>query len=784
MLNSKKATLFIIFIFLFPFITGNASPLTQTIKGRVIDRQTKTGLAGANVLIQNTEKGAATDIEGYFSISKVPIGRQSLKIFYIGYKPAIIPEILVGSAKEIDLTIELEEDVIQNEEIVITPKIEKNKPLNTMSIVSARSFSVEETQRYAGGFDDPARLVSSFAGVTYGNAQDNAIIIRGNAPKGLLWRLEGIDIPNPNHFPDGNILGGGLFTIFSNQLLSNSDFFTSAFPAEFGNALSGVFDIKFRNGNNDRREWTFQTGLMGIDFSAEGPFSKNHQASYLVNYRYSTIGLLTDLKIVDTDQELHYQDLSFKVNIPTQNAGVFSLWGIGSYDAPKETEEKDPTRWEHDWDRLRYDSKIKVGAFGFNHKYAFGRSTYLNSTLAATAKDMLYNLKRIDDNLTLRQNENINSFNGKLTLNSIVSHKFNSRLYNKTGFIINYLAYNLNLASAIDDIPETYQTFVDEKGNSQLIQAFSQTQAYITPNLKINAGIHYQIFLLNNNISLEPRAGISWSFSSRHSISFGYGRHGQLENIRYYLAQKQTAAQKWQPNKNLDFTHADHLALSYDLQLTNNIRVKIEPYYQYLFDVPVRANDSFSFINLKDERYFNDPLMNKGKGVNRGIDFTLERFLSDDYYYLFTASLFDSKYKGGDGIKRNSRYNRNYVINALLGKEIYINNKNILGLNIKFTSMGGEKTSPILYNESLAAKRVIYDETRAFEESLSGNNYLDISIHYRINQPGISHIFSLQIKNLLGSANDYGYIYNYAKQNLTKDKMVIVLPSISYKIEF
>ncbi len=766
------------------FSTAMADSYTQTVKGRITDHQTESGLVGANVVITGTDMGAATDKDGDFCIENVPVGRYTIKVMYMGYKPRIIPEVLVGSGKAVDLNIQLEEDIIQFQDIVVRPDIAKDKPLNDMAAVSARSFSVEETRRYAGGFDDPARLASNYAGVTYGNAQDNAIIIRGNAPKGLLWRLEGIDIPNPNHFPDGNVLGGGLFTIFSNQMLDNSDFFTGAFPAEYGNALSGVFDMKLRNGNSDEREWTVQTGSMGLDFSTEGPMGINSNASYLLNYRYSTIGLLTDLNIINVDQELNYQDLSFKFNIPTRNAGTFSLWGIGSIDSPRETEEPDTAKWEHEWDRLRYDSDIKVGAAGLNHKYLFGKSTFLSSTLALTGKDMRYNLKRLDDNLTLRKNEFIDSYNSKLTVKSVLNHKFSARLFNKSGITLNHLVYDLHLQSTIDDVPETYQTFVDENGSSQLWQMFSQFQFDVARNLKLNAGLYYQHFMLNNNASWEPRAGLSWNPAPRHMLSLGYGRHSQMEDLRYYLAERQTAEGTQQTNKHLDFTQADHIVLGYDFQITNQLRLKIEPYYQYLTDVPVRKDGSFSFINLKDERYFSDPLVNTGTGTNIGIDLTLEKFLSENFYYLLTASIFDSKYKGGDGVERNSRYNRNYVINALVGKEIFINSHNILGLNAKFTAMGGERISPVLYNASMDEKRGIYDKSRAFENSLSGNQYLDISVTYRINRPGISHILALQVKNILGSPNDHGTVYSYKEQDLIQDKMVIVLPSISYKVEF
>ncbi|MBD3377467.1 TonB-dependent receptor [candidate division KSB1 bacterium] len=762
----------------------HAATLTQVIKGRVIDQDSKVGLAGANVVLKGTDRGAATDVDGYFRIPQVPVGRQSLKVMYMGYQSRVISEILVGSAKQVKLTIELQQKVLEGKEIVVTPTIEKSRSLNSMAAVSARSFSVEETQRYAGGFDDPARLASSFAGITFGNAQDNAIIIRGNAPKGLLWRLEGIEIPNPNHFPDGNVLGGGLFTIFSNQMLANSDFMTGAFPAEYGNALSGVFDMKLRNGNSDVREWTFQSGLLGIDFSGEGPLGGSNNASYLFNYRYSTIGLLTDLNAIDTDQQLNYQDLSFKVNVPTKNAGTFSLWGIGSMDRPVEVEEPDSSKWEHDWDRLKYTAKFRVGAIGLNHKFVLDRSTFLNSTLAMTAEDVIYDLYRLDEDLDLYPNEYIDSYNGRVTLTSTVNHKFGPRFTGTTGFAWNNMFYDMNLKSTVDDDPETYQTFVNENGNSQHVQAFAQGQWAIAPELKLNAGLHYEVFMLNDHKALEPRVGLNWAWKPNHMFSFGYGRHSQLENIRYYLAKQNTAQGEEMPNKNLGFTRADHFVFGYDMQLSQNTRLKIEPYYQRLFDVPVRPNDYFSFINLKDERYFNDTLVNDGTGTNMGIDFTLEKFLSNGYYYLITASLFDSKYTGGDGIERDSRYNRNVVVNALYGKEFMLKENNILGVNLKLTYMGGERTSPVLRDASLAAKRVIHDHSRAFSESLTASKYLDITVTYRLNHQRISHTFALQIKNLLSSPNDYGYIYSFKDKDIVRDEMVIVFPSISYKVEF
>ncbi|SMO61784.1 TonB-dependent receptor [Gracilimonas mengyeensis] len=739
-------------VLLFP---ADTSPeVTQVVKGRVIDQQTKVGLIGAHVIVQGTDIGAATNSHGDFIIHKVPLCRHTFKVMYVGYKPRIIPEIMVGSAKQVVLNVELEEDV------------------------------VEEARRYAGGFDDPARLASSFAGVTYGNPQDNAIIIRGNAPKGLLWRLEGIEIPNPNHFPEGNVIGGGLFTIFSNQLLADSDFFTGAFPAEYGNALSGVFDMKLRNGNSDVREYTFQAGMMGLDFATEGPFSTRSNASYLINYRYSTLGLMTDLQFIDTEQEIRYQDLSFKLNFPTRKAGTFGLWGIGSLDGLDEAEEQDSTQWKYEYDRMDFEAGFSVGALGLNHKYILGKSTFINSTAAVSVQDIWYDMDRVDDNLTLRDNEYIQSLSGQLTLTSKVNHKFSARFNQTTGIIWNYLFYDMDFKATTNDDPDTYQTYVAEQGNSQLVQAFTQAQYSFGPTVKATGGVHFQYFMLNDNYSVEPRAGISWEVHPRHRLSFGYGRHSQLEDLQYYLGVRETETGSYQPNKNLDFTRADHFVLGYDVRLTPNTRIKIEPYYQYLFDVPVIPDSSFSMINLRDERYINEPMRNEGTGENYGVDFTLEKFLSDGYYYMATASVFDSRYKGGDGVERDTRYNRKYAFNFLGGKEFNVKENNIFGVNARLTYMGGERTYPLLWEESMQQKRAVLDESRAFEHSLDGSIFLDVTLSYRMNHRHAAHVLALQVKNLLGAPTKYDYEYNYETNTLEREETVILLPSINYKVEF
>ena len=207
-----------------------AQDLTQTVRGRVMDSQTEAPLAGAVVIIKNSNPllGTRTDAEGSFKIEKVAAGRQSVEVSHIGYLSKILENIFVTSNRETDLIIKLEESVISLNEVLVTDKLKKDESINQNAPVSARTFSIEETERYSGSIGDPARMASNFAGITALADQRNDIVIRGNSPLGVLWRLDGIDIPNPNHFASFGASGGPI-SMLNNNLLTNSDFFHRSF---------------------------------------------------------------------------------------------------------------------------------------------------------------------------------------------------------------------------------------------------------------------------------------------------------------------------------------------------------------------------------------------------------------------------------------------------------------------------------------------------------------------------------------------------------------------------
>ena len=783
--DSMLRTPILLLLVFFDILGGHSQTPTQVIRGKVIDAETKIVLPGANVVLLNSDplKGTTSDEKGNFNIQNVPVGRHSLKISYVGYKPAIIPEIMVTSGKECIVNVELEAVVISSGEVEIKAGINKDKTNNPMATISARSFNVEESRRYAGAVDDPMRMVANFAGVVANaGVSTNEITIRGNSPKGLLWRLDGIDIPNPNHFAFVGQSGGG-FTIISSQVLNNSDFYTAAFPAQFGNALSGVFDMRFRNGNNDRHEYAVQLGIQGLDVAAEGPFSKKQTSSYVFNYRYSVLYFLRYIDPSMKNEIPKFQDLSFKLNFPTPKSGTFSLVGIGGLSNISQNPAKDSTQWHALNDRFVENLVNRMGAMALIHQINLNPATLLRSSLSATYSYIGHQENLLNSSYNLVPQDSLEHQNLRLTASLSLNHRFGSRVSLRNGVTYNYLSYDLDIKS-LNPFTGIFQQINKGTGHTDMIQAFTESRFDITNTLFISGGLYFQYLSLNAHYALEPRIALHWQFSRNHAFSLGYGLHSQLEDIGLYLVNDAGNSETIrQPNRNLNFDRSEHFVLGYEYSIRPDLHLKVETYYQYLYSIPVIPGSYFSMINSTGD-YNRDSLVNKGKGRNMGIDITFEKFLTKQFYGLATISLFDSKYTGGDGIERNTQFNTNYVINLLVGKEWTIRKKNILGFNLKGTFNGGEHYVPIDLQQSIAQHREVLNEKNAYGPQLPSFFYLDLTLTYRLNYRKVSGILAIQIKNLLNNQPDVGYSYDDFNHTIEPQKSIGILPLISYKIEF
>lgn len=769
--------------------------ITQTIRGRLLDAESEYPLIGATVVVVGSDPaiGTVTDANGEYRLENVPIGRVDLQFSYIGYKEARMPNVLVTSGKEVLVNMRLQESVTETEAVTVVSKADEPNTLAEMATVSTRSFNVEETGRYAGSRNDPSRMAQNFAGVSGANDGRNDIIIRGNSPTGLLWRLNGVDIPSPNHFASLGTTGGPV-SMLNNNLLDNSGFMTGAFPAGYGNAVSGVFDLQMRRGNSRKHEFLGQIGFNGFEAGAEGPLG-NNGASYLVNYRYSFLAFFdaVGLDIGTGSAVPYYQDLSFHLDFPAKKAGRFSLFGVGGRSnidllgSDKESADSTDLFGNDDTD-IRTQSQ--VGVIGLSHVIFLDEKTFIETNLAASG------LHNVNDTDTLYRNEDFELLDTepqayqemtqlKYKLNTKLNRKFNARNKLTVGGIFDlydlsleeqyYLGGDVNLAN--------------HQGTTTLFQGYAAWQHRFSDRLTLNAGMHYVHFGLNGANSVEPRLGLAWQAHPRHRLSLAYGRHSQLQGLQIYFIQtvNPTDGSVSQTNKNLELTKADHLVLGYDWNLASSWRIKAEAYYQRIFDVPVERNPSyFSMLNAGADFGLpsRDNLVSEGTGFNIGMELTVEKFFTNNWYALTTISLYDSKYEGSDGIERNTAFNGNFVFNGLFGREFPIGKRSAITVDLKFTYAGNRRFVPFDVAASSDAGFGILNEQLAFDSRLSDYSRGDINIGYRINGKKISQEFAIDIQNVANNRNVFSQTWDVRRQRVRETTQLGMVPIVEYRILF
>jgi hypothetical protein len=761
---------------------------TQTIKGKIEDEASKAPLPGVTILLIDSTKNIATttDMDGEFKLPNVPLGRQSLKISFIGYEPVLLPNIVVTAGKEVILNVKLTESINNLNEVTVVYDRTKDKTVtnNEMSTVSSRSFNIDDTKKYAGTLGDPSRMAANFAGVIAGNDSRNDIVIRGNSPTGMLWQLEGLNIPNPNHF--GAFGGtGGPVSMLNNNNLDKSDFMTSAFPAQYGNATAGAFDLRLRDGNNEKSELMTQMGFNGAEIGAEGPFSKKYKGSYVINYRYSTLSIFKTLGLnVGTGNAVpEYQDLNFKMSFPLKNNNskftVFGLGGISNADILGNDVDTTQTDFYGRIDQNQY-AKYKTGIIGSSYEQNIGEKTFIKFTLGASASDQ----KFTSDSIAIFNPEkpaykdltaNFNNQKYSAVLN--FNHKFNPKNTLNAGANTDLMKFDFLNETMSNGI---VKQFVNQKGEAYLSQAYAQLKHRFNNKFSVNVGAHAQHFSYTNDFVIEPRAGIKYALNGRSSINVGYGIHHQMQNIYNYFIETHTDHGIELTNKDMGFTKSEHYVLGYDINMTEFTRLKIEAYYQQLSKVPVNTYSS-SYASLNDGLSFAPSdvtnLVNKGTGSNYGVELTLERYLNKGFYFLITGSLFDSKYKGSDGVERNTAFNTKYAGNVLAGKEFTIGKKGTtLAFNIKSTLIGGRYLTPLDLELSRLAGNAVYNQSMAYADRQKEYFRTDFKITYKKDYKKSTLETGIDIQNITNNKNIFQQGYNAINNTISTQYQTGLLP--------
>jgi len=769
----------------------------QTVRGVITDAFSGQPLIGASIVVadSNPLQGTIADENGKFELNNVPLGRSTFIVSALGYHATSMSNIMVISGKETLLQIALEEKITSLKDVVVTANFSKNKPINDLALVSSRSFSVEETERFAGSLGDPARMVANYAGVVVGNDSRNDIIIRGNSPSGLLWRMEGVAISNPNHFGAHGTTGGPV-TMLNSNLLANSDFMTGAFSAEYGNALSGVFDLNLRTGNTERFEGMGQVGFNGFELLLEGPikignFIKN--GSFIADYRFSTLQLMSllgfDIGTGGTVPE--YNDLSVMIDLPTSKIGRFKLIGLlgNSFISMGRSFDIDEAI-THNQMGYATDFGAGLNIAMLTHTYMFNEHSRLKSSLSfehATSTTL-------SDSINYTDKKYFNLYAANYKENKWMANtQFKRRINAKNNLTLGASA-SLFVSSFFDSVfvksldKRITLTAID-KEPSILYNAYTNWQHKFTNELSLNTGLHYQLYNLTNESAIEPRLALRWQAHQQHAFSLGYGLHSQIQarTIYFYEAYYKDTDTYARNNMTTGYTRSHHIVGGYDWTISSYWRVKTEAYYQDLFNVPVSPiSGSYSALNSGSGYYIDiiDSLQNTGVGRNYGLEMTIEKFLHKGYYGLMTFSLYDSKYQGYDKIWRNTAFNSNFAVNLLGGYEWRVGTKNFLAVDVRTIWAGGMRYVPIDLAASIAAGEQRLASTDIYTQRFNDYFRCDVRISFKQNLGKVSQEWGLDLQNVSNYKNIFAQQYNKYSESIATVYQQGFMPMMMYRIHF
>ena len=794
-INTYIKTGFIVFaVFLISACPLSAQKPTQILKGIVTDMETGIPLAGTNVVILNSSPliGTTSDDRGKFRLTS-EIGRITVKFSFLGYDDVVLPDLLITTGKEVDLVVEMREKVIRTQEVVINAGREKRAGINQMATISTQTIRTDDALRYAGGFYDPSRIVNSFAGVVTANSDEsNDIVIRGNSSRGLLWRLEGIEIPNPNHFSDGQGGSGGAYSAITSNVISNFDFFTGAFPAEYGNAISGIMDLNLRKGNSDHYEYAFQTGMIGAEVAAEGPLKVNSGSSFLLDARYVNFSYLSRLNLIDLGSSTlapRSQDVVFNVNLPGRKNGNINLFGFYGSSEYGKFAVHNTALWKTNddrWEEYQGQGSAVVGAKFLSPLP--GGIGYIRTVVAYTDFYDTYSEGYVDSSFVRKTSYQHNYRYPALRFSFLINNKLSTKSTLRTGINVQFLGakmvdQRLNAAGLYDNL-------VSPHAFGMQYQVYAQLNNRLTENIEVNSGIHAMIFTPSEDLSLEPRFGFRWQFAPGKFLNAGLGLHSRAESFPvYYTLIKNNIGVPEPLNKGLGLSKSFQVVTGLDLALTNTINLRLEAYYQKLFDIPIIYNttSTYSAINASEELPASY-LTNAGLGYNRGLELTIDKSFSRNYYLLFTLSLLDSKYKPGDGNWYNTYYNTSYVSNLLVGKDFYLgkDKRNSIGINGKFLFRGGYRYTPVDVTQSMKSKKIICDASKTYASQLPDFIRIDAGINFRRNNPGFSWVIMIDVQNLTDQNNIFKKRFSYQSGKVVTSNVYSIgrVPVFNFRVEF
>ncbi|WP_353718274.1 TonB-dependent receptor [Dyadobacter sp. 676] len=764
-------------IILLLFLSVNfvfAQEFTSVVRGSVKDADT--GLPLAQATVQLDDKGSMTDEAGQFRFEGVGVGRHILTVSFVGYQTLVIQEILLESGKENVQEVRLSATGRQLQEATVSG----NRP---PAFNSVQAITAEQTLRYAATYLDPARVATSFAGVAAANDQANGLVVRGNSPNSMQWRLEGVEIVNPNHlsnagtFSDRPTSTGGGVNILSTQLMGTSYFMSGPFPSQYGNATGAILDMALRKGNDEQTEFTGQAGLIGLDLAAEGRLFRKSKASYLVNYRYSFTGLLGAMGVNFGGEDIRFQDLAFHLNFPTRKGGRFAIFGMGGVSKNTFEPDKDTTAWQFEKDGRYVYYENKMGAAGATLDQPVGRRASLRTALVASGLNTFRKAYQVDP-ATLQHGDLIGNdgiVNGKISFNSTLNYKIRSGVAFRGGLYMTSQQYRMPPA------------FPDLEVKSWYIQPFvswsHRAGAFVT-----EVGLHGMISRVQRpgvkaSALVEPRLSVKWLGAPDKQLSVSYGLHSQLQTPNVYSSVY--GMTNIGQNFDLKPTRAHQVTLAYQQFFKRGSSLKIEAYWQHQFDVPVGTDmrDNYSAINLIEERP-DVRLYNQGTGRNYGLEATFQKYLASQFYLLVSGSLYKATYTDYLGLRHDSRFDGGHTFSVTTGREFKARHGGLWGVNAKILWLGGFRDRPIDAAYAAYLKQTIYVYQADYSVKMKDYFRPDLRIYWKKGRVKFNRTLAIDLQNVSGTKNEAYRYFDTRQKRVVVQKQLGLIPVLSYRVEF
>jgi hypothetical protein len=752
-----------------------AQPPMATVGGQVVEAGSFQAVPGAVVRLVpgNASLAATSDSTGHFRITAVPVGHYSLVVAAAGHDTLELPELWLRAGKQ------------EEQRLVLTPS---SNMLGSVTIsalareqlspLGIKPFTVEQSLRWPATFFDPARLLTALPGVAGINDQANHLSIRGNSPNANTWTLEGVEIVNPSHTGNAGTatdlptLSGGGVTILSAQMLGPSQLLTGVLLANRDNALGGILDMHLRDGNMQRQEWTLQAGLLGLDASTEGPLGKRGRSSYLVNYRYSTVGLLSSMGIDLGDEAITFQDLAFHVALPAGKRGEVHLFGMGGNSSNRFKAVHDTTQWEVDKDSRNIDYKSMMGATGASLRVPLGSRTMLSSTVAVSEIDQDRSEERLTDDYGVGS-----------TFQADLSERKLSGLVEVEGALGARSRWSVG-GSATE---RRLTSWLNSDVHGWLLRPWVQGRWELGDRWQAMASVGTAYFTYTGETSAEPRALLEWNLAHRQKIALAAG-------MRSMLPQWQSFGVNTWPllvQKKIGPTHSRDVVLGYDRSISDAVQLHAEVYYQQLLDLPVAAAgmlvvpvQPFSMVNVWDETV-GVPLQATGTANNTGVELDLDRHFAGGFFWQANASFYSSRYKDVDGAEHDTRWDGQYLFNAFGGKEyrkVKEDRVRTWGFSGRANVAGGPWCPPLpVYTD--VQGNVIYAGDPDWVQ-LPAYYRIDLRVYLKMDRKGRTGLWALDLQNVTGARNAAFRYFDFRKHEVITKYQLGLIPNLSYRIEF